>query len=109
MCFIPIPREQCDRVGEAGVPISACVMRPIFNRAAGQHGMTRRFGKRWTCHFLRSAGFKYRVASDGIQKTTDPKLLDMHLDKVRLRLMHYATEYEVHPSCITKLFRSRRS
>ena len=46
MCFIPIPREQCDRVGEASVPIAACVMRRIFNRVAGQHGMTRRFGKR---------------------------------------------------------------
>ena len=51
--IIPILREKCDRVGEAGVPISACVMQPIFNRVAEQHGMTRRYGKRWICHFLR--------------------------------------------------------
>ena len=28
--IIPILREKCDRVGEAGVPISAAVMQPIF-------------------------------------------------------------------------------
>ena len=37
-------------------------------------------------HFLRSAGFKYRVASDGIKKTTDPELLDTHVDKLRFAL-----------------------
>ena len=103
MCVIPILREQCDRVGEAGVPISACVMQPIFNRVAEQHGMTRRFGHRWIYHFLRCAGFKYRVASGGSKKTTDPKLLDTHVDKLRLRLMYYVTEYNVHPSCIVNM------
>ena len=29
--LIPIQREKCDRVGGAGVPISASVMQPIFN------------------------------------------------------------------------------
>ena len=42
-----ILREKCDRVGEAGVPISASVMQPIFDREAEQRGMTRRFGTRW--------------------------------------------------------------
>ena len=42
--IMPILREKCDRVGEAGVPVSASVMQPIFNRVAEQHGMTRRFG-----------------------------------------------------------------
>ena len=54
-------------------------------------------------HFLRCAGFKYRVASGGTKKTTDPKLLDTHVDKLRLRLMYYVTEYEVHPSCIINM------
>ena len=38
--------------------------------------MTRRFSDRWIRHFLRCAGFKYRVASGGHKKTTDPKLVD---------------------------------
>ena len=95
---IPILREKCDRVGEAGVPISASVMQPIFNRVAEQHGMTRRFS-----HILRCAGFKYRAASGGHKKTTDPKLLDTHVDKLRLRLMYYVTEYGVHPSCMINM------
>ena len=45
--IIPILREKCDRVGEAGVPISASVMQPIFDRVADQRGMARRFGKRF--------------------------------------------------------------
>ena len=61
--LIPLLREKCDRVGEAGVPSSASVMQPVFNRVAEQHGMTRRFSDKWIRHFLRSAGFKYRVAS----------------------------------------------
>ena len=35
--LIPILREKCDRVGEAGVPSSARVMQPTFNRVAEQH------------------------------------------------------------------------
>ena len=92
-----------DRVGEAGVPFSACVMQPIFNRVADQHGMSRRFGHRWIYHFLRCAGFRYRVASGETKKTTDPKQVDTHVDKLRLRLMHYVTEYGVHPSCIINM------
>ena len=46
--LIPILRETCDRVGEAGVPISARVMQPVFNRVAEQHGFARRFGRQWT-------------------------------------------------------------
>ena len=67
--------------------------------------MTRRFGKRWIRHFLRCAGFKYRAASGGggTKKTTDPRLLDTDVDKLRLRLMHHVTEYEVHPSCNMKM------
>ena len=34
--IIPILRENCDRVGEAGVPISVSVMQPIFDRVAKQ-------------------------------------------------------------------------
>ena len=78
-------------------------MQPIFNRVAEQHGVTRRFGKRWICHFLRCVSFKYRVASGGTKKTTDPKLVDTHVDKLRLRLMYYVTEYGVHPSCIMNM------
>ena len=37
--LVPILRKKCDRVGEAGVPISASVMQPIFNRVAEQHGV----------------------------------------------------------------------
>ena len=55
--LIPVLRETCDRVGKAGIPISARVMQPIFNRVAEQHGVTRRFGIRWTQHFLRCVGF----------------------------------------------------
>ena len=51
-CSFPILRDKCDRVGEAGVPFAARVMQPIFNRVAEQHGMTRRFGIRWTRHFF---------------------------------------------------------
>ena len=40
--IIPILREKCDRVGEAGVPVSASVMQPTFNRVAEQHDMIRR-------------------------------------------------------------------
>ena len=101
--IISILREKCDRVGEAGVPVSASVMQPIFDRVADQHGMARRFGKRWIRHFLRCAGFKYRVASGGTKKTTDPKLVDTHVDKLRLRLMYYVTEYGVHLSCIMNM------
>ena len=101
--LIPILRERCDRVGEAGVPISARVMQPVFNRVAEQHGVTRRFDRRWTCHFLRCAGFRYRTASGGTKKAKDPMLVDMHVDKLRLRLMHYVTEYNVHPSCIINM------
>ena len=101
--IIPILREKCDRVGEAGVPISASVMQPIFNRVADQHGMARKFGKRWIRHFLRCAGFRYRAASGGTKKTTDPKLLDTHMDKLRLRLIYYVTEHRVHPSCIINM------
>ena len=101
--IMPILREKCDRVGEAGVPVSASVMQPIFNRVADQHGMARRFSKHWIYHFLRCAGFKYRVASGGIKKTTDPKLMESHVDKLRLRLMYYVTEYGVHPSCIMNM------
>ena len=101
--IVPIPREKCDRVGEAGVPVSASVMQPILNRVTEQHGMTRRFGIKWIRHFLRCAGFKYRVASGGTKKTTDPKLLDTHMDKLRLRLMYYVTECGVHPSCIINM------
>ena len=101
--IIPILREKCDRVGEASVPISACVIKPIFNRVAEQHGMTRRFGKWWIRHFLRCAGIKHRAASSGTKKKTDPKLVDTHVDKLRLRLMHYVTEYGVHPSCIINM------
>ena len=85
--IIPTLREKCDRVGEAGVSVSASVMQPIFNRVAEQHGMTRRFGIKWIRHFLRCAGLKYRVALGGTKKTTDPKLL---------RFMYYVTEYGVH-------------
>ena len=57
-------REKCDRVGEAGAPITACAMQPIFDREAEQRGMTRRFGTRWIrrrrkmdgCHGMRSKG-----------------------------------------------------
>ena len=101
--IIPILREKCNRVGEAGVPVSASVMQPIFDRVAEQHGMTRRFGHRWIYHFLRCAGFRYRVASGGTKKTTDPKQVDTHVDKLRLRLMYYVTEYGVHPSCIINM------
>ena len=101
--IMPILREKCDRVGEAGVPVSASVMQPIFDRVAEQHGVTRRFGIHWIRHFLRCAGFKYRVASGGTKKTTDPKQVDTHVDKLRLRLMHYVTEYGVHPSCIMNM------
>ena len=90
--IMPILREKCDRVGEAGVPVSASVMQPIFNRVADQHGMARRFSKHWIRHFLRCAGFRYRVASGGIKKTTDPKLVESHVDKLRMRLMYYVTE-----------------
>ena len=45
--LVLILREKCDPVGEAGVPISASVMQPIFNREADQRGMTRRLGTRW--------------------------------------------------------------
>ena len=65
--------------------------------------MTRRFGKRWIRHFLRCAGFEYRVPSGGTKKTTDPKLLDTHVDKLRLRLIYYVTEYNVHTSCIINM------
>ena len=92
--IIPILREKCDRVGEAGVPVSACVMQPLFNRVAEQHVMTRRFGIHWIRHFLCCACFKA-----GTKKTTDPKLLDTHVDK----LMHHVTEYGVHPSCIMNM------
>ena len=78
-------------------------MQPIFNRLAEQHGMTRRFGTHWTRHFLRCAGFKYRAASGGHKKTKDPKLVDMHMDKLRLRLMHHVTEHKVHPACIMNM------
>ena len=101
--IMPILREKCDRVGGAEVPVSAAVMQPIFNRVAEQHGMTRRFSHRWICHFLRCAGFRYRVASGGTKKTTDPKQLDTHVDKLRLRLMYYVTEYGVDPSCIMNM------
>ena len=101
--LIPILREKCDRVGEAGVPISAPVMQPIFNRVAEQHGMTRRFSDKWIHHFLRSAGFKYRVASGGTQRTKDTKVLDTLMDKLRLRLMYFVMEYKVHPSCIINM------
>ena len=70
--LIPILREKCDRVGLAGVPISMSVMPPTFNRVAEQHGMTRRFSDKWICHFLRIAGFKYRVASGGTQDEGPP-------------------------------------
>ena len=86
--IIPNLREKCDRVGEAGVPIYACVMRLIFNRVAEQHGMTRRFGIKW----IHCAGFKYRFASGEHKKTTDPKLVDTHVDKLRLRLTYFVTE-----------------
>ena len=49
------------------------------------------------------AGFRYRAASGGTKKTTDPKLVDTHVDKLRLRLMYYVTEYGVHPSCIINM------
>ena len=68
-CDVLIPfilRDKCDRFGEASVPFSARVMQPIFNRVAEQHGMTRSFGIRWTRHFFRCAGFKYRE-NDGPQ------------------------------------------
>ena len=54
--------------------------------------MKRRFGDRCTRHFLRCAGFKYRAASGGTKKATDPKLVDTHVDKLRLRLVFYATD-----------------
>ena len=101
--LIPILRERYDRVGEAGVPISASVMQPIFNRVAEQHGITRRFGNRWTRHFLRCAGYRYRSASGAIKTAKDPTLVDVHIDKLRLRLTHYVTEYHVHPSCIINM------
>ena len=103
MCSFPFCKRCVTRVGEAGVPISASVVQQIFNRVAEQYGMTRRFSDKWIRHFLRSAGFKYRVASDGIKKTTDPKLLDTHVDKLRLRLMYCVTEYNVHPPCIVNM------
>ena len=63
---------------------------------AHQYGMTRRFSIKRIRHFLRCAGFKYRVASGGIQKTTGSKRVDSHVDKLRLRLMYSVTEYEMH-------------
>ena len=45
--LIPILPEKCDRVGEAGVPISASVTHTIPDREAEQHGVTRRFGIKW--------------------------------------------------------------
>ena len=60
--------------------------------------MTRRFGIRWTRHSLRCAGFKYRAASEGRNKTKDPMLTDMHMDNLRWRLTHYVTENKVHHS-----------
>ena len=78
-------------------------MQPIFNRVAEQHGMTRRFGRHWTRHFLRCAGFRYRTASGAIKTAKDPMLVDVHIDKLRLRLMHYVTEYNVQPSCIINM------
>ena len=57
----------------------------------------------WIRHFLRCAGFKYRAASGVTKKTTDPKLVDTHVDKLRLRLMYYVTEYGVHPSYIMNM------
>ena len=44
--IIPILREKCDRVGEAGVPVSASVMQPIFNRVAEQLPLRRLQGSR---------------------------------------------------------------
>ena len=29
--------------------------------------------------------------------------MDTHVDKLRLRLMYYVTEYKVHPSCIINI------
>ena len=65
--------------------------------------MTRRFSIKWIRHFLRCAGFTYRVALGGIKKTTDPKLLDTHMDKFRLRLLYNVTEHKGHPSCIMNM------
>ena len=96
--IMPILREKCDRVGEAGVPVSAAVMQPIFNRVAEQHGRTRRFGLHWIRHFLRCAGFKYRAASGGTKKTTEPNWWTRTWTR-----MYYVTEYGVHPSCIINM------
>ena len=82
--LIPILREKCDRVGEAGVANSACVRASHLRqsgRATWHEAQTRRSMD------LRCAGFKYRAASGGTKKTTDPKLVDTHLDKLRMRLM----------------------
>ena len=94
--LIPILREKCDRLDEAGVPISASVMWPIFNRVAEQHGTTRRFGNRWIRHFFPSAGFKYRVASGGTKKAVGhargqaPIALDVLRDGVQLApILHH--------------------
>ena len=40
-------------------------------------------------------------------KTTDPKLVDTHLDKLRLRFMYYVTECKVHLPCIINMDEGR--
>ena len=49
------------------------------------------------------------AASGRTKKTTDPKLLDMHMDKQRLRLMYNVTECNVHPSCIFNMSLGHRA
>ena len=103
------PRDACDAIpfcqrsttvlARQASRFPRCVMQLIFDRVAEQHGMTRRFGKRGGSATSSAArGFKYRAG--WTKKTTDPKLLDTHVDKLRLRLMHNVTEYNVQPSCI---------
>ena len=88
--IIPILREKCARVGEAGVPISASV--------------TRRFSIKWIRHVLpcaRDPGIASRQA--GSRKRRTPSRWTRTWNKLRLRLMYFVIEYNVHPSCIMNL------
>ena len=97
--IIPILREECDRVGEAGVPTSVCVMQPIFKSGrATWHDTQIRQAVDPPLPPLRGLQVSRRV-----WRWRDQAGCWTHVDKLRLRLMHHVTEYEVHPSCNVKM------
>ena len=99
--IIPILREKCDRLARQGPRLRVCGA-AIFNRVAHRHAWhaDSASGGSATSSAAPASGIAPRQAGPRRRRTQNG---GQHVDKLRLCLMYYVTEYGVHPSCIMNM------